>query len=221
MPLRKLKVVGIGLTLLLGACATSQPVMQRTPAAGSGVLAAPAVKMSNGPGPDDETFSIGPAATDTIGGYIPDNQTVTPFDVKNPVVAWLDPPLLAAIQNAARSAASNGVDLEITSGWRTKGFQQRLFDAYAAEVKRVSGSDDGIITAAQGDIDTPTDGFADNSRLYLPPTAFNRFAVTREINDGLLAPRFAPSQRAWVLSGVRVPVSPEVDASTGRDADDR
>jgi hypothetical protein len=36
-----------------------------------------------------------------------------------------------------------------------------------------------------------------------------------------LAPRFAPSQRAWVLSGVRVPVSPVVDASTGRDADDR
>jgi hypothetical protein len=99
--------------------------------------------------------------------------------------------------------------------------QQRLFDAYAAEVKRVSENDDGIITAAQGDIDTPTDGFADNSRLYLPPTAFNRFAVTREINDGLLAPRFAPSQRAWVLSGVRVPVAPAVPASTGRDADDR
>jgi hypothetical protein len=63
--------------------------------------------------------------------------------------------------------------------------------------------------------------FAAKSRPYLPPTAFNRFAVTREINDGLLAPRFAPSQRAWVLSGVRVPVSPVVDASTGRDADDR
>ena len=99
--------------------------------------------------------------------------------------------------------------------------QQRLFDAYAAEVKRVSGTDDGIITAAQGDIDTPTDGFPDNTRLYLPPTAFNRFAVTREINDGLLAPRFAPSQRAWVLSGVQVPVVPSVPASTGRDADDR
>jgi hypothetical protein len=104
---------------------------------------------------------------------------------------------------------------------QVRNLQQRLFDAYAAEVKRVSGNGDGIITAAQGDIDTPTDGFADNSRLYLPPTAFNRFAVTREINDGLLAPRFAPSQRAWVLSGVRVPVDPAVSASTGRDADDR
>jgi len=45
--------------------------------------------------------------------------------------------------------------------------------------------------------------------------------VTREINDGLLAPRFAPSQRAWVLTGVQVLVNPTVDASTGRDADDR
>jgi hypothetical protein len=102
-----------------------------------------------------------------------------------------------------------------------RNLQKRLFDAYAAEVKRVAGNDNGIITAAQGDIDTPTDGFADNTRLYLPPTAFNRFAVTREVNDGLLAPRFAPSQRAWVLSGVRVAVNPTVDASAGRDADDR
>ena len=104
---------------------------------------------------------------------------------------------------------------------QVRNLQQRLFDAYAAEVKRVSGNDDGIITAARGDIDTSTDGFADNSRLYLPPTVFNRFAVTREINDGLLAPRFAPSQRAWVLTGVQVLVNPTVDASTGRDADDR
>jgi hypothetical protein len=104
---------------------------------------------------------------------------------------------------------------------QVRNLQQRLFDAYAAEVKRVSGNDEGIITAAQGDIDTATDGFPNNERLFLPPTVFNRFAVTREINDGLLAPRFAPSQRAWILTGVRVPVSPTVDASTGRDADDR
>jgi hypothetical protein len=102
-----------------------------------------------------------------------------------------------------------------------RNLQQRLFDAYAAEVKRVSGNDDGIITAVQGDIDTATDGFPNNERLFLPPTVFNRFAVTREINDGLLAPRFAPSQRAWVLSGERVAVSPAVNASTGRDSDDR
>jgi hypothetical protein len=99
--------------------------------------------------------------------------------------------------------------------------QDRLFDAYAAEVARVDQNHDGIISAPEGDIDTPSDGFADNSRLFLPATVFNRFAVTREINDGLLAPRFAPSERAWVMAGTRVPVTPAVAASAGRDGDDR
>jgi hypothetical protein len=100
-------------------------------------------------------------------------------------------------------------------------FPQRLFDAYAAEVKRVDKNGDGVISAVEGDIDTASDGFADNTRLFLPPTSFRRFAVTREINDGYLAPRFAPSQRAWVLSGFATTVSPTVPASQGRDGDDR
>jgi hypothetical protein len=107
-------VAGIGLTLLLGACTWSQ--------------AAPAAQLTTGPVPDDGTFSIGPAATDSIGGYLPDGQTLSPFDATNPVIAWLDPRLLAAVQNAARSAKDDGVDVRIASGWRTKGFQQRLFD---------------------------------------------------------------------------------------------
>ena len=110
---------------------------------------------------------------------------------------------------------------------RTKSFEpgvplpQRLYDAYAIEVSRVDGNGDGVISAPEGDVDSPSDGFADNSRLFLPPTSFNRFAVTREINDGLLAPRFAPSQRAWVLSGHLNAVNPVVRASEGRDGDDR
>src|SRR5712692_3484960 len=102
-----------------------------------------------------------------------------------------------------------------------RNLERRLFNAYKGEVARVDNTHAGIITAAVGDIDTATDGFPTNDRLYLPATAFNRFAVTREINEGSLAPRFSPSQRAWILSGVMVPVSPAVDASTGRDADDR
>ena len=46
-------------------------------------------------------------------------------------------------------------------------------------------------------------GFPDNARLFLPATAF------------------APSQRAWVPTGVPVPVSPAVPASSHRDRDDR
>jgi hypothetical protein len=99
--------------------------------------------------------------------------------------------------------------------------QRRLFDAYAAEVARVDSDGDGVISAVEGDIDTPSDGFADNTRLFLPATVFNRFAVTREINDGYIAPRFSPSTQAWVLGGIRVAVNPAVAASAGRDSDDR
>jgi hypothetical protein len=102
-----------------------------------------------------------------------------------------------------------------------KNLQRRLFDAYAKEIARVDTNHDGIISAVEGDIDTASDGFPNNERLFLPPTAFGRFVVTREINDGLLAPRFSPSQRAWVLSGSLVPVQPAVAASAGRDGDDR
>jgi|GEM_PF-399330 len=110
--------------------------------------------------------------------------------------------------------------------------EQRLVAAYKAAITVADTNGDGIIQAAEGDIDTcnakcfpatPSDECtdSDSSCLYLPATTYNRFAVTREINDGYLAPRFAPSQRGWVLSGNRVEVSPAVPASEGRDSDDR
>jgi hypothetical protein len=104
---------------------------------------------------------------------------------------------------------------------RTQNLSQRLFKAYAAEIARVDQNGDGVISASEGDVDSASDGFPDNSRLFLPATVFNRFAVTREINDGLLAPRFAPSQRGWVLQGSLVSQTPVVPASAGRDGDDR
>lgn len=98
---------------------------------------------------------------------------------------------------------------------------QRINDAYAKEVARVDQDRDGVISAVEGDVDSASDGFADNARLFLPATSYDRFAVTREINDGMLAPRFANSQRAWVLTGFATAVSPAVPASEGRDSDDR
>jgi hypothetical protein len=112
--------------MLLAACTPSNSTVAPSAAAGSRPLGTPAAQQS--PAPDDKTFSIGPAATDTIGGYLPDGQTISPFDATNPVIAWLDPALLAAIEKAARAAEADGVGVQITSGWRTKGFQQRLFD---------------------------------------------------------------------------------------------
>jgi hypothetical protein len=110
--------------------------------------------------------------------------------------------------------------------------ERRLVEAYKAAIQIADTDHNGIISAAEGDIDTCNDNcfpatpsedckVSDSSCLFLPATTYNRFAVTREINDGYLAPRFAPSQRAWVLSGTIVPVSPSRPASTGRDSDDR
>ncbi len=96
---------------------------------------------------------------------------------------------------------------------------QRLFLAYAQEIGRVDQNGDGVISFVEADLNGTSDGGQSNRRLYLSPRAFNRFAVTREINDGLLAPRFAPFQRAYVLSGSLTLVDPPVPASVPIDAD--
>jgi hypothetical protein len=98
---------------------------------------------------------------------------------------------------------------------------RRLYDAYAAEVERIDEDHNGVLSFEEADAEDESDGGQSNERLYLSPTSFNRFAVTRELNDGFLAPRFAPSQRAWVMSGSLVRVSPAAPASVPRDGDDR
>jgi hypothetical protein len=95
---------------------------------------------------------------------------------------------------------------------------ERFFLSFAEEVAKVDQNADGVISFEEADVNGFSDG-QPNTRLYLPPSAFNRFAVTREINDGLLAPRFAPSERAYVLSGFATPVDPSVSASVPVDAD--
>ncbi|MEU0498874.1 M15 family metallopeptidase [Mycobacterium sp. NPDC006124] len=103
----------LGLSALLVSCGTPSPQTTAPPPG-------PAVAV--------EPLSIGTAAEDTTGGSIPDGQLISPFDVKNPAVGFLEPALLAAVQDATTAAAAEGVDVKLTSGWRSKGFQQRLFD---------------------------------------------------------------------------------------------
>jgi hypothetical protein len=100
---------------------------------------------------------------------------------------------------------------------------KRLFDGYRAAVALVDTNHDGIVSAAEGDIDTPNDNCPqkDNTCIFLLPRSYDRFAVTREINDGLLAPRFAPSTRGWALSGTIVTGFTAFGTSEGEDADDR
>ena len=120
--LPRLRVLS-AVAMLVGGCATTVPIQ---PVA------------TTEPPPPPEPLTIGPAANDTYGGWIPDGQTLSPFDVSNPTLAQLDPALLKAIQDAANAAKVEGIDLRINSGWRSTGFQQRLFD----DAVRTNGSVD-------------------------------------------------------------------------------
>jgi zinc D-Ala-D-Ala carboxypeptidase len=57
-------------------------------------------------------------------GAVPDGATV--FDDEIPGVANLDPALLGALRQAATDAADDGVELHVTSGWRSPEYQEQL-----------------------------------------------------------------------------------------------
>ena len=67
-------------------------------------------------------------ADDIAGGGLPAGQRLSPFDLTTPAVNRLDPALLDAVEQAADSAAADGVTIGINSGWRSPEFQQRLFE---------------------------------------------------------------------------------------------
>jgi hypothetical protein len=130
-------VTALGLSAMLVGCSPVAP--QPAPVTGHAATAEPlaigpaATPTAGGAGPaDGDALSFGVGAVDTTGGSIPDGQLVSPFDVKNPVVGFLDPLLRNAIQDATQAAAGEGVDVKLTSGWRSTGFQQRLVDQAAA-----------------------------------------------------------------------------------------
>lgn len=61
-------------------------------------------------------------------GWIPLDDPISPFDDEHPGIARMDPDLRAAMQDAARDAAAQGVDMVVASGWRSARYQQRLLD---------------------------------------------------------------------------------------------
>jgi zinc D-Ala-D-Ala carboxypeptidase len=61
-------------------------------------------------------------------GSVPADRPLSPFDDGNPAIARLDPRLRRAVDDAARDARHAGIDLRITSGWRSAGHQRQLLD---------------------------------------------------------------------------------------------
>ncbi|WP_222195822.1 VanZ family protein [Modestobacter italicus] len=61
-------------------------------------------------------------------GHVEEGEELSAFaDV--PAITRLDDALRRAVQDAAREAAADGVELHVSSGWRSAAYQQSLFDA--------------------------------------------------------------------------------------------
>jgi hypothetical protein len=81
------------------------------------------------PSPPTRSERVGPLGE--AHGAVPDGTTV--FDDEVPGVAKLDPALLGSLRQAATDAADDGVELEVTSGWRSAEYQERLLREAIAE----------------------------------------------------------------------------------------
>lgn len=143
MVTRGLSSLAAAAVATLAACTPTPtpPAAAPDTAASGGVTAVPAVSTAPTadafgiggaaagqlPAPPPGAPTIGTGAIDTWSGWLPDGRTFSPFDTSPQPMARLDPLLLKAIQDAARAAAAQNVDIVITSGWRSRGFQQRLF----------------------------------------------------------------------------------------------
>ncbi|WP_062442347.1 M15 family metallopeptidase [Herbidospora daliensis] len=72
--------------------------------------------------------ACGPLQADAVGvadGLVEGH--ISPFD-DSPAITNLDPALLRAVRQAARDAAADGVELYLTTAWRSERYQRKLYD---------------------------------------------------------------------------------------------
>ncbi|MFW6774361.1 M15 family metallopeptidase [Nocardioides sp. CPCC 205120] len=62
------------------------------------------------------------------GGADGEFQGSVPVDADIPALTRLDPELRTALRAAATAAATDGIEVRVTSGWRSRDYQQRLLD---------------------------------------------------------------------------------------------
>ncbi len=72
--------------------------------------------------------SGGGRAGDGADAVIPDGASIAATAVDHPAIARLEPALRSALADATADAAREGVELRVTSGWRSRAHQQRLYD---------------------------------------------------------------------------------------------
>lgn len=107
----------LGVLVLVAALAGAALVALHGPSAGGGAVGAPPAIV-----PTD------PRSLTRADGYLPDGAGLSPFADDEPAIARLRPSLRRAVQQAARDAEAEGVELVVTTGWRSAAYQQRLLD---------------------------------------------------------------------------------------------
>ena len=121
----------LAVALLLGiVLIRSAPSSASTSAGRETIEAAPLIPAAAPP--VVETPRGVPQGTDgDADGVLPVG--VTAFADRQPGVARLDPELLGALRDATEAAAADGVEIVITSGWRSHDYQARLLRQAVAE----------------------------------------------------------------------------------------
>ncbi|WP_211656600.1 M15 family metallopeptidase [Patulibacter medicamentivorans] len=71
---------------------------------------------------------VRPTESADRGAVIPDGKSIPATDVGHPAIARLDPDLRAALAAATTAAKRDGIDLRVTSGWRSRAHQRQLLD---------------------------------------------------------------------------------------------
>lgn len=103
---------------------------------GSACTAGEGTDLSPSPAAAGETTvteSVTRSDLDASDGYVPDGESLSPFDMDQPAVAELDGKLRTAVRDAADAARSDGIELRITTAWRSEQFQRVLLDEAIAE----------------------------------------------------------------------------------------
>ena len=115
---------------------SSPPAFSSLLAPAASVASVPPIPRSGPPGAPGEPGGVVPegamvlrpqhhAALGEADGVLPDRATV--FDSRYPGIANLDPELLRALRRAATRAAKAEIELFVTSGWRSREYQEQLF----------------------------------------------------------------------------------------------
>lgn len=116
------------LALMVLVSCTSEHQDVPTPAAHLPVISTPTAIARIPPSATSNDLHADTGEVGVEDGYIPDGEMVTPFNVRHPAIGNLEANLLDAVQKAAVDASFDGIDLFVTSGWRSERYQQRLLD---------------------------------------------------------------------------------------------